>query len=308
MQTIAISGATGFAGRALVERLAGENHRYHLKCLIRRKKDREPSKAAGIEWVPGDVTSRNDLEALVAGADTVVHLAGLTRALNADEFHTTNTRSTAMLVSAARRAGVRTFLLVSSLAASRPDVSPYAWSKAIGETAAQVLAGDMKLIILRPPAVLGPADSATRDVMQLLKRGWLPCPGGAHGTVFSWIDVEDLAQFTTQMIESPPDGQRLDVSPYSGRSASWADIAAAGEEASGRKVTCIGLPAPLVRGAGLCATLVSKVTRKPLILSKGKANELLQDEWLSDTPVDVPSPLHETLSRCFLQMGENRPT
>ena len=305
MQTIAITGATGFAGRALIERLAAAGHR--LKCLIRPKKGRELRDTAGIEWITGNITRQEDLEALVAEADTVIHLAGLTRALGPNEFHATNVRSTAMLVSAARRAGVQDFILVSSLAATRPGVSPYAWSKALGETAAQALAGDMKLITLRPPAVLGPGDSATRDVMQLLKRGWLPCPGGPHGSVFSWIDVDDLARFILTMAILPPEEQRVTVSPCSGRSASWADVAAAGEEATGRKVRCIGLPRALVRGSGFCASLLSQITRKPLILSIGKANELLQHEWQSDTLVDAPSPLHQTLSRCFLHLGGNGP-
>lgn len=299
MSTVAVTGGTGFAGSQMIERLAGAGHA--LRCLARPRAGRRLESRAGVEWISGTVTSPADLEELVKGAETVIHSAGLTRALGPDGFHETNTAATVMLVDAARRAGVNTFIFISSLAASRPGVSPYAWSKALAEQAAKTIAGDMQLIILRPPAILGPGDSATRDVIALLRRGWLVCPGGADGASFSWIDVDDMARYVAGLVASPPEARRMTIAPCSGQDITWREVAAAGEQALGRKIRCVGIPRYMVRTAGALAGLTAQLTRKPLILSQGKVAEILQHEWHAGTLVGASAPLHQTLSRCFLE-------
>lgn len=298
MGAIALTGATGFVGSHLVDRLAAEGH--ELKCLVRPRRGRSQHERAQVEWVGGTVTDANDLARLVEGAGTVIHVAGLTRALDVDGFHVTNSRATALLVAKARQAGVQTFILVSSLAASRPHVSPYAWSKALAEEAATALAGDMRLVIVRPPAILGPGDGATRDVMALLRRGWLACPGGADGSTFSWIDVEDLSRLVAGLAGSPPAEARTCLAVCSGQDISWRDVAAAAETALGRTVRCVAIPGFAVKAIGGLAGAAARLTRTPLILSPGKANELLQADWHADSIVSAPTPLHQTLSRCFL--------
>ncbi len=306
MSTIALTGGTGFAGSQMIERLVEAGH--DLRCLARPRPGRSFDARPGVEWISGTVTSPADVEGLVQGAGTVIHSAGLTRALGPDGFHETNTAATVRLVDAARRAGVGTFIFISSLAASRPDVSPYAWSKAIAEQAAAAMAGDMQLIILRPPAILGPGDSATRDVMALLRRGWLVCPGGADGTSFSWIDVDDMAKYVAALAGSPPESRRMTVAPCSGQDITWRDVAAAAEEVLGRRVRCVGIPRYLVGTAGALAGLTAQFTRKPLILSQGKVAEILQPEWHADTLVGASAPLHQTLSRCFLWASGRKQT
>lgn len=302
MQTIAITGATGFAGSHLIDHLAPRGDR--LRCLARTRRDRALDSQPGVEWVPGSLTDTSSIDALVTGADTVIHMAGLTRALGPGGFHQTNTAATAMLIAAARRAGVRSFILVSSLAASRPGVSPYAWSKALAEEAAHALAGDMQLIILRPPAILGPGDSATRDVMALLRRGWLVHPGRRNGSTFSWIDVGDMAALVGGLAMSPPAERQIMIAPCSGQDISWQDVASTAETITGRKVRTLAIPPVAVRAGGVLTTAIAQLTRRPMILSRGKAAELLQPEWHAGTVVDAPTPLHQTLTHCFLHTGD----
>lgn len=300
MARIAMTGATGFAGSRLVERLSADGH--EIGCLARPRRDRQLQDTPHVQWISGDAGSPGALDTLVRDADTVIHVAGLTRALGPDGFHATNTRATAMLVAAARRAGAGHFILVSSLAAMRPDISPYAWSKALAEAGAIAMAGDMPLTIVRPPAILGPGDSATRDVMRWLRRGWLVCPGGADASTFSWIDVDDLARFVSGLAVEAPRERLTRLSPCSGQDTSWRDVAAAAEQVLGRRVRCVGLPAAFVSTIGAAAGAAAWVTRKPLILSPGKARELLQPGWQADSVMIAPTPLHQTLSRCFLEL------
>lgn len=300
MARFAITGATGFVGTHLVERLVGEGH--SIRCLVRPRPGRQLEDTAQIEWVSGETGSPEALDELARGSDTLIHIAGLTRALGPDGFHATNTRATAMLVAAARRAGVGHFIHVSSLAASKPDISPYAWSKALSEAAATALAGDMALTILRPPAILGPGDSATKDIMAWLRRGWLFCPGSVRNSTFSWIDVDDLARFVMGLAGEVPQGGFARLAPCSGQDTSWQDVAAAAERVLERKVHCVAVPRTIVRAAGATTATAALATRHPFILSPGKVRELLQPDWRADTMVIAPTPLHQTLSRCFLEL------
>ncbi|WP_158085758.1 NAD-dependent epimerase/dehydratase family protein [Henriciella aquimarina] len=306
MPTIAITGATGFAGSHLVPHLRESNLDWQLKCLARPRPGRQLEDHAKLNWIPGSVGSAEAIDALVKDAATVIHAAGLTRATGADAFHSTNTRATAALVTAARRAGAQHFILISSLAASRPEVSPYAWSKALAEQAATALAGDMRLTIVRPPAILGPGDSATRDSMAMLRRGWLIHPGSRpSGSTFSWIDVNDLARFITGIAASPTSEAVATLAPCSGQDISWDEVATAAEKALERKVRRIAIPPAAVKTIGFLASGIAQLTRKPLILSAGKARELLQPDWHADVRVSAPTPLHRTLSGCFLSHAEH---
>src|SRR4051794_22247898 len=72
---IAITGATGFLGRYLVDHLAGAGHQ--LRCWYRPGSDRSgfEARADAIEWLPGSLGDEAAVRELVRGADAVVHAA-----------------------------------------------------------------------------------------------------------------------------------------------------------------------------------------------------------------------------------------
>ena len=81
-------------------------------------------------------------------------------------------------------------LLLSSLAASKPDVSDYANSKYLGE---QLLTAATGLLwtVLRPPAVYGPGDKEMLPVLKMARRGLL-AHAGPRDQRLSLIHVDDL--------------------------------------------------------------------------------------------------------------------
>ena len=85
---VAVTGATGFIGRALVSRLLDEGWRVRL--LARRLPDFLPASSDALQIVPGDLADRTALDRLVAGVDAVAHLAGAIKARSAAEFMATN--------------------------------------------------------------------------------------------------------------------------------------------------------------------------------------------------------------------------
>lgn len=120
---IGVTGATGFLGHYLVAHLAKAGH--HCRCWYRPSSDRaslEPFQNA-ITWVPGELRDDQAAPALVEGCDAVVHSAlyhpsGRFMGGEGDllPFVETNVMGTLRLIEAARAAGVKRFVFISTCA------------------------------------------------------------------------------------------------------------------------------------------------------------------------------------------------
>lgn len=301
---IALTGATGFVGQALLPMLLSRG--FPVRALARARPNRKLDPRSGLDWIAGDLTNTPALERLSQGADTVIHLAGVTKARTADEFDAVNAHQTASLVFIAKAAGVKHFVHVSSLTAIRPSVSAYARSKAESERLAGERAGDMALTIVRAPAILGPGDDATRPVFSLLASGFLTVPGGAAtGFRFSVMDVEDVARYLLDLATAPAEGRRT-LTPAGHLRVSWDDLANSAAKVTGRKVRKLVLPPTVMRAAGYLSDAAGSLTGNPQVFSSGKVRELFSGEWIAETEIAAPIPLHETLARClapFLASG-----
>lgn len=121
---IGVTGATGFLGRYVVQRLAAAGHR--CRCWYRAGSDRGGFEdlADRLEWIPGRLGDSGAAAALVEGADAVVHAAlerfgGGFRAAGQENllpFLRANLMGTLELIEAARRAGVGRFVFISTCA------------------------------------------------------------------------------------------------------------------------------------------------------------------------------------------------
>jgi uncharacterized protein YbjT (DUF2867 family) len=107
MQPVLVTGGTGTLGRLVVPRLRDAGR--EVRVLSRRSHEG----GDGIEFVTGDLTTGEGTDAAVAGAGTIVHLAGTTKG---DEV------KTAHLVQAASRAGARHLVYISVVGADRVPV------------------------------------------------------------------------------------------------------------------------------------------------------------------------------------------
>lgn len=293
---IALTGSTGFIGKALLKEIQAAG--LPVRALVRKRPEGNGG-CTNIRWVPGDLGSTAALASLVKGADTVIHLAGATKARTPAQYHQVNAAATGELVAQARAAGVRHFVHVSSLTARRPEVSAYARSKAESEIIAREKAGGMALTIIRAPAVLGPGDDATRPMFAALARGLMVAPGGvATGNRFSIIDVADVANYLLTEALAGGEGVRC-LEPAGHLSLGWEDIRQGAEQIAGRPVRLVQLSPSLMKVAGQMADLAVKLGTDPQVFSGGKVSELLSGDWIAGTQVSHPTPLMETLERCL---------
>ena len=213
---ICITGATGFVGSHAARRLAEAGH--DLRLLTRASSDLSAVDGIDYERVLGDLGDGSGLADACRDVDAVVHVAGLTGSADPARFHRVNAQGTEALTVAARQAGVRRFLYISSLAALGPSalpedpmstphpVSDYGRSKLEGERLAVEARGDMALEVLRPPAVYGPRDSGLLPFFKMAKRRYITRLGDGRRRV-SMIYGPDLADAIAALIDREPPPQ-----------------------------------------------------------------------------------------------------
>ncbi len=208
--TLAVTGATGFVGRALLEEAAKRG--VEVRALARRTQDR----AKRVEWVPGDLHDRKALMRLVSNAEAVIHVAGVVNTHDPMGFHLGNVEGTLALVEAALAAGVPRFVFVSSLAAREPGLSKYGASKAHAEKL--VMASGLDWTIVRPPAIYGPRDREILELFKLAKWGVVPMPPPGRTSL---VHVGDLARL---LLALAPSGERITrqtFEPDDGKPEGW---------------------------------------------------------------------------------------
>jgi nucleoside-diphosphate-sugar epimerase len=270
----AVTGATGFLGTVLVRALAERG--WAVRILARREPLHPQWRGLEIEAIQGDLTSASALARLAEGAEVFIHNAGATKAANRERFMAVNRDGARAAAEAAGAAGAR-LLLVSSLAARRPELSAYAASKRAGEEAAAELTPEGRLTIVRPPALYGPGDREILPLFAAAARGApLPLLGPPGGRI-AMMHVEDAAAAIGQLLTAPAGVYALGGARPEGYS--WREIAEAAVRATGGKSFPLQCPAWAAPLAGRGADLIAALTGKPAVFSSGKARELRHPDW-----------------------------
>ena len=270
---LALTGGTGFVGARTIEAALAAGHA--VRALTRRAR---PDRA-GVTWVRGDLADPADL---CAGADAVIHIAGVVNARNRAGFAIGNIAGTEAILAAARAAGVARFVHVSSLAAREPQLSDYGWSKAGAEEA--VAASGLDWTMVRPPAVYGPGDMDIREMFRMAKLGiaLLPPPGR-----MSAIHVDDLARLLVAVAARPGERATWEVEDASG-GLTHAQFARLIGAAVGRRVLPVPLPRRLIAaGARIDRLLRGERAR----LTPDRAAYMTHADWTADPAKRPPADL-----------------
>jgi nucleoside-diphosphate-sugar epimerase len=265
---IAVTGGTGFVGKATIDRLVEAGH--DVRALARRPQGVH----AGVTWIAGALDDEPTLAALCDGAEAVLHIAGVVNAPDAAGFNAVNIGGTRALLKAAQRARIDRFVHVSSLSAREPGLSLYGASKRGGEDA--VVSAGLDWCVVRPPGVYGPGDTEMLDMFRLARRGVALLP--RRGRV-SLIHVDDLARLLTILVTRGASHQILE--PDDGKTGGWshAEFADALGKTFGRKsILKLGLPKLVLRlGAQLDGTMRGKAAK----LTADRVAYLTHPDWVA---------------------------
>ncbi|WP_072390453.1 NAD-dependent epimerase/dehydratase family protein [Hyphomicrobium sp. CS1GBMeth3] len=220
MKRICITGARGFIGQHLVQRLMQAG--YPLTLAVRRVAGSASSSEGRIVEV-GDIGEGTDWRRALEDCGVVVHLAGQTPApgVSADLFRRVNEAGTARLAAQCAGAGVETLIFLSSIfavvdhtfagvvddAVEPRSTTPYGRSKLAAEAHIRAFTGEGRTgVSLRPPLVYGAQAKGNWHSLQRLAASGLPLPFGSVRNRRSLISVENLCDAIVHIV-----GQSGDV-------------------------------------------------------------------------------------------------
>jgi len=246
-----------------------------------------------VEWVPGDLANEGAIKSLFEGANAFIHTAGLVKARTREDFFRVNATAVEEILTLGRpvkKAKDFHFVLISSLAARHPDLSPYAESKRGGEEKLAASPQDFPFTIIRPPAVYGPGDKEILKLFKTMKHGFAPVAGDDDNT-FSLIHARDLSRAILAAIgHKGAFGKTLE--PDDGRKGGYTimDVADTAEDYLGRKIRTVEIPTPVLRLFAAANEVVAKFSDEPAILSRYKVREMTYPNWVSDQKTQTLIP------------------
>src|SRR5690554_2902252 len=222
MNSILLTGATGFVGRAVLDRLVHDGQQ--VKAAVRNP-NAELAGQAGLVVVDG-LDADTEWTSALEDVSAVIHSAARVHVMNENstdplaEFRKVNVEGTLNLARQAAAAGVKRFIFISSIkvngegtaldqpytALDRPaPQDPYGVSKMEAEQRLREIAQQtgMEVVIIRPVLVYGPGVKANfRSMMNWLNKG-VPLPLGAIHNKRSLVSLDNLVDLIVTCIDHP---------------------------------------------------------------------------------------------------------
>ncbi|MDB4543012.1 NAD-dependent epimerase/dehydratase family protein [bacterium] len=315
LRTVTVTGASGFVGRHLIQRLVKEGG-FHIRCLVRP--DSDISKIAWlaneISFRYGDITRPETLKGVFEGSWGVINLAGCREfwTRRRQDFFDLNAQGARNVFEACLAAGVDRVVQVSTplaygmparipfdeKSAAGPHASDYARSKYLGDQAGWELhqRDGLPLTIVHLAAVIGAGDpKATMEVRRAIE-GKLPALIGAD-TTYTYLYVRDAAEAITRaLLKEDAAGQSYLIGNQRATTQGYFDTIGqlAGVAVPSRNIPEAWLM-PVARGMEFVSRLTGKRPMLPVdVLKTTAAGSLLFDAGRSVAELDMSYTTLET--------------
>jgi nucleoside-diphosphate-sugar epimerase len=276
---VLVTGATGFIGSHLAERMVAEGA--CVRVLVRDPQKLLPSLRDRVEVVRGDLLQPACFAAATKDCDVVFHVAAwLGEPNRRDAAYAINVTATQQLAEAARAAHVRRFVSTSSIAVYGPvlegvvdetwphsDVYLYSETKARGEQTVFAAQTDrFEVTVIRPAEVYGPrGGSWTTLPVQLAQRGIPSLIGGGHGFAHP-VYVQNLVE--AYLLAAQRDAAIGEAFTICDADIPWRDFYGRYAAMAGKRARSI--PVWLTWCGALGAEIAAKITRHPPAISRAQ--------------------------------------
>ena len=290
----AVTGATGFLGQHLVRALGAAGWRVRL--LARRDPTSPFWEGQEPQVVPGDLSDPAALARLCDGAERIFHTAGLIGGSPA-QMRLVNVEGARRLAQAAQRAAPDAqTVLVSSLAAREPQLSPYAASKRAGEDAMREVLGE-RLTVARPPVIYGPGDRETLRVFQAAATSPV-LPLLHRDARVALVHVEDAARQIVALA-SGARGRIITLCDARPEGYAWRELMQTAASALNRSPGFVRIPAAALYALASAQGIGNGWRHGKVTITFGKVRELTHLDWgvrPDERTPRAPEPIYDLLA------------
>jgi NADH dehydrogenase len=269
---IAVTGAGGFIGRATVSEATRQG--FDVIAIVRPASAHRPSHGTIVE---ADLLNDKALATAFAGCTAVVHLAAVTSSAGrSGESFRVNVAGSHSAASAARAAGVKTFIYIGSQAANE---GTYATTKRKAEAA--IKAAGIDPIVLRPSLVYGPGDRGlfARIVKFVRVLPIVPLIGDGRYPMRP-IHVDDVAAAILGGVQHGAAGACYDLS--GGSEILFRDLLIAIGEAIGRHLRFVPVPRSPALAVSVVATRLWRGFPISPDMIRGLTNPVVRDGGVAE--------------------------
>ncbi len=200
---IALTGANSAVGQTLLTHIAATAGMSAIAGVRSERAAESLPVAPNIEPRIIDYGNHNKLAASLAGAQCVVHLAGILIEAKGTSYESANVEATKSVVEAAKHAGLEHIIFISVLGADENAKNRYLKSK--GEAERLVETSGLSSTIIRTPILFGPGTAGADALVRAASQGEARLLGGGNYTMRP-LDIDDLSHAILGVVERLPKG------------------------------------------------------------------------------------------------------
>ncbi|OGQ33774.1 MAG: hypothetical protein A3F16_05880 [Deltaproteobacteria bacterium RIFCSPHIGHO2_12_FULL_43_9] len=290
---VLVTGGHGFVGSHLVEHLLLRGHK--VSCLVRPTSNLKWLNGLNVNLITGDLLKPESLIPAVKNKDLIFHCAAALKAINTEDYYSTNIKGTRNLLDAILFSNptLKRAVIVSSIAAVGPSrdknniikendpcnpTSDYGKSKLkMEEMIREKYLDKIPITIVRPPVVFGPRDDKCLPLFKMAKMG-IHIEHGKYRAM-NLVYASDLVKgMLMAALSDKAKGETyfiLDPVVYG-----WMDFLKTISKSLNRKAIKIVLPHFAMYSLAFLSELFGKLTGKQPYFTRKRLDDLNQQYWI----------------------------
>lgn len=293
---IVITGANSSVGKNLLKQL---NDHSDISVIAGvRSESAFASLPQGPSITP-KVIAYDDLAGLnetLDGADCVIHLAGILIETKHSNYASANVAATEAVLAAAKTNGVKHFIFISVVGASKESTNAYFRSKGTAEQL--VVDSGIPSSILRTPILLGIGSAGAYTLKSAIAKGQTKVLGGGEYTMRP-LDVDDLNNALIKLAQkSVADATIYElVGP---QAIAYKDLIKLAGKTKNVDITVGSAPIWLAKIGSAVTSVIKGGGISPTVIDVITMNEVIQKNADADLGITL-TPLQETLNKILAE-------
>ncbi len=289
-----VTGASGFVGSHLVDRLIAEGHQ--VKCILRSSSSKRWLENKNVEIFDCGLFDTEKLKVILKGADYLFHVAGVVKAKNEEDYFQGNVETTRVLLEVTKEVNpdIKRVVIISSQTACGPSldenacnektiehpITTYGRSKLAQEKLAKSFMEKIPVTIIRPPAVFGSRDTEIYLFFKTYKQRLMALIGFDKKQL-SLVYVDDLVN---GIFLAATSDKAVNQTYFIGSEKfyDWVEIGEVCRKAFNKKAVTIRIPHFLVYTVAAVAQFFAIFGSKAATFNLEKARDFVQKNWTCD--------------------------